>query len=147
MIAIIQRCTKANVKINNKIVSEIASGMVVLLGIRKGDEKNDVQHVANKIIALRIFPDQNNKMNLSIKDINGSILVVSQFTLCASTKKGNRPSFLNAAPPLIGRDLYKNFILHLKSFGVPVSTGKFGAMMDVYLINQGPATFIIDSKT
>ena len=97
MIAIIQRCTKANVKINNKIVSEIASGMVVLLGIRKGDEKNDVQHVANKIIALRIFPDQNNKMNLSIKDINGSILVVSQFTLCANTKKGNRPSFLNSA--------------------------------------------------
>ena len=91
--------------------------------------------------------DKNNKMNLSIKDINGSILVVSQFTLCASIKKGNRPSFLNAAPPLIGKDLYKNFILHLKSFGVPVSSGNFGAMMDVYLINQGPATFIIDSRT
>ena len=147
MIAIIQRCTKANVKVNNKIVSEIDSGMVILLGITKGDETKDVEHVANKIIALRIFSDQNNKMNLSIKDINGSILVVSQFTLCASTKKGNRPSFLNAAPPLIGKDLYKNFILYLKSFGVPVSTGKFGAMMDVCLINQGPATFIIDSKT
>jgi len=146
MVAIVQRCTKASVMIENKIISEIDSGLVVLLGICRGDEKKDVHYIAKKIIALRIFSDLNHKMNLSIKDIKGSILVVSQFTLCASTRKGNRPSFINAAPPLIGQRIYEYFVSYLKSFDVQVRTGEFGATMDVNLINQGPATFIIDSS-
>ena len=126
---------------------QIKKGLVVLIGISKSDSENVIDKLVKKLLNLRVFEDENSKMNYSILDIEGEILLVSQFTLYADTRKGNRPSFLNAAPPLIGRELYKNFILHLKSFGVPVSTGKFGAMMDVYLINQGPATFIIDSKT
>lgn len=146
MIAIVQRCTSASVKIDNKTIAEIDTGMVILLGVCIGDEKNDADYIAKKIVALRMYADQNDKMNLSIKDINGSILVVSQFTLCASTKRGNRPSFLNASPPLIGKKLYEKFVDNLNTSGVHVKTGKFGSMMDVQLINWGPATFIIDSK-
>ena len=113
MIAIVQRCTSASVKIDNKTIAEIDTGMVILLGVCIGDEKNDADYIAKKIVALRIYADQNDKMNLSIKDINGSILVVSQFTLCASTKRGNRPSFLNAAPPLMGKKLYTKSLFNV----------------------------------
>ena len=146
MIAVIQRCSSSIVRVNKEKISEIAYGITVLLGISNGDKKKDAEYVAEKIKALRIFNDKNGKMNLSINDIKGSILVVSQFTLCANIKKGSRPSFINAAPPLIGEKLYDYFILYLKNTGLKVHTGKFGADMDVELINQGPATFIIDSE-
>ena len=146
MIAVIQRCSSSSVRIDNKKISEIAYGLMVLLGICTDDKEKDVEYVVRKIQTLRIFNDENKKMNLSIKDVKGSILVVSQFTLCANIKKGSRPSFINAAPPLIGKRLYDYFISYLKDTGVQVNTGEFGADMDVELINQGPATFIIDSK-
>ena len=146
MIAVIQRCSSSIVRVNNEKISEITYGITVLLGISNGDKKKDAEYVAKKIKVLRIFNDKNGKMNLSINDIKGSILVVSQFTLCANIKKGSRPSFINAAPPLIGKKLYDYFILYLKNTGLKVHTGEFGADMDVELINQGPATFIIDSE-
>ena len=147
MIAVIQRCASSSVRIDNKKISEIAYGLMVLLGICIDDKEKDVEYVVKKIKKLRIFNDENKKMNLSIKDVKGSILVVSQFTLCANIKKGSRPSFINAAPPLIGKRLYDYFISYLADTGVEVNTGEFGADMNVELINQGPATFIIDSKT
>ena len=146
MIAVIQRCASSSVKIDNKKISEIAYGLMVLLGICIDDKEKDAEHIAKKIQTLRIFNDENEKMNLSIKDVKGSILVVSQFTLCANIKKGSRPSFINAAPPLIGKRLYDYFILYLKNIGAEVRTGEFGADMNVELINQGPATFIVDSE-
>ena len=146
MIAVIQRCASSSVKIDNKKISEIAYGLMVLLGICIDDKEKDAEYIAKKLQTLRIFNDENEKMNLSIKDVKGSILVVSQFTLCANIKKGSRPSFINAAPPLIGKRLYDYFILYLKDKGAEVHTGEFGADMNVELINQGPATFIVDSK-
>ena len=146
MIAVIQRCSSSSVRIDSKKISEIPYGLTVLLGICIDDKEKDVEYVAKKIQTLRIFNDENRKMNLSIKDVKGSILVVSQFTLCANIKKGSRPSFINAAPPLISKRLYDYFILYLKDTGAEVHTGEFGADMNVELINQGPATFIIDSE-
>ena len=146
MISVIQRCSSSSVRIDNKKISEIAYGLTVLLGICINDKEKDAEYIAKKIQTLRIFNDENRKMNLSIKDVKGSILVVSQFTLCANIKKGSRPSFINAAPPLIGKRLYDYFILYLKDTGSEVYTGEFGADMNVELINQGPATFIIDSE-
>ena len=146
MVAVIQRCIKANVKVDNKVIAKIDQGLVVLLGIQSGDDYKDASYVAKKIINLRIYNDSDDKMNLSIKEINGSILVISQFTLCANTKKGRRPSFINAASTPVGEKLYKSFISNLLKYKLKVKTGKFGANMDVALINQGPATFIIDSE-
>ena len=146
MIAVIQRCASSSVKIDNKKISEITYGLMVLLGICIDDEEKDAEYIAKKIQTLRIFNDENKKMNLSIKDVKGSILVVSQFTLCANIKKGSRPSFINAAPPSIGKRLYNYFISYLKNTGTKVHTGEFGADMNVELINQGPATFVIDSE-
>ena len=146
MIAVIQRCASSSVKIDNKKISEITYGLMVLLGICIDDEEKDAEYIAKKIQTLRIFNDENKKMNLSIKDVKGSILAVSQFTLCANIKKGARPSFINAASPLIGKRLYNYFISYLKETDVEVHTGEFGADMNVELINHGPATFIIDSK-
>ena len=146
MIAVIQRCASSSVKIDNKKISEISYGLMVLLGICIDDKEKDAEHIAKKIQTLRIFNDENRKMNLSIKDVKGSILVVSQFTLCANIKKGSRPSFINAAPPLIGKRLYDYFILYLKDTGTKVHTGEFGSDMNVELVNQGPATFIVDSE-
>ena len=146
MIAVIQRCSSSSVRIDNEKISEIAYGIMVLLGICIDDKKKDAEYIVKKIQTLRIFNDENAKMNLSINDVKGSILVVSQFTLCANIKKGSRPSFINAAPPLIGKRLYDYFVSYLKDTGGAVNTGEFGADMNVELINQGPATFIIDSE-
>ena len=146
MIAIVQRCASSSVSIDNKIISKIPRGLLVLLGIFNNDEEKDIEYIAKKIISLRIFNDRNGKMNLSLKDIKGSILVVSQFTLCANLKKGSRPSFIEAAPYEKGETFYKDLVSYLKNDGVKVQTGKFGANMDVKLVNQGPATFVIDSN-
>ena len=146
MVAVIQRCSKSSVKVDNEIIARIESGLIVLLGVCSDDSKKDVDYIANKIVSLRIFNDQKGKMNLSINDTTRSVIIVSQFTLCANIKKGSRPSFLNAAPPKIGEELYKHLISSLTKSGLNVQTGKFGAMMDVQLVNNGPATFIIDSK-
>ena len=146
MIAVIQRCSRANVKIGQNIVGQIGNGLVILLGVKKEDNEEDADFLVKKVSGLRIYNDSNKKMNLSIKDVDGSALVISQFTLCGDTKKGRRPSFIHAAPPQEGQRLYEYFISSLLKTGVPVESGEFGAMMDVELVNEGPATFILNSN-
>lgn len=147
MRALIQRVKKASVTIEGKIHSEINQGLLILLGIEAEDTQEDIDWLARKITRLRIFSDDNDAMNLSVQDIDGDFLVVSQFTLHASTKKGNRPSFIYAAKPEIAIPLYEKFILQIENeTNKKVQTGTFGAMMDVALINDGPVTFWIDSK-
>ena len=146
MIAVIQRCSRANVKIGQNIVGQIGNGLVILLGVKKDDNEEDADFLVRKVSGLRIYNDSNEKMNLSIKDVDGSALVISQFTLCGDTKKGRRPSFIYAAAPKEGQRLYEYFISSLLKEGMPVESGEFGAMMDVELVNQGPATFILNSK-
>lgn len=146
MKAVIQRAKDAAVRIDGKIKGEIDNGIVVLLGVTHEDKLEDIDYIANKIVHLRIFEDENDKMNLSLLDIEGSILSISQFTLYADTKKGRRPSFTQAAKPEQANELYEKFNDVLRSKGVHVETGEFGAMMDVSLTNAGPVTIIIDSK-
>lgn len=143
----IQRVSEAKVEIEGKVSGEIGMGLLLLLGIEKEDSSEDIHWLCNKLISLRIFNDNDNKMNLSIKDIGGDFLIISQFTLHASCKKGNRPSFIRAANPDVAIPLYDEFIKVLKHLsGLKVETGEFGAMMNVSLINSGPVTIIIDSK-
>ena len=146
MIVVAQRCSSASVSVDEAVVSKIDQGLLLLVGIEKGDGQLDIQKVVNKISNLRIFEDENNKMNLSIMDVNGSLLVVSQFTLCGSVKKGRRPSFVNAEIPELSFILYENLITSFKELGIHTFGGSFGKMMNVELINEGPATFIINSK-
>ena len=147
MIAIIQRVSEAKVKIEGDIKAKIGKGLVVLLGIEEADSAEDIDWLCGKIVNLRIFNDTEGVMNVSIKDDNGDIIVVSQFTLHASTKKGNRPSYIKAAKPDSAIPLYHKFISALQTaFGKPIQTGEFGADMKVSLINDGPVTIIIDSK-
>ena len=146
MIVVAQRCSSASVSVDGEVVSEIDLGLLLLVGIEKGDGQSDIQKVVNKISNLRIFEDENNKMNLSVMDVNGSLLVVSQFTLCGSLKKGRRPSFVNAETPGLSLLLYENLITSFKEVGIHTFGGSFGKMMNVELINEGPATFIINSK-
>ena len=146
MIAVIQRCSRGKVTVSEKVVGEIDNGLVILLGVQKGDTEKDADFLVNKISDLRIFSDENDKMNLSIKDVHGSALIISQFTLCGDTKKGRRPSFIKAATPDDGNRLYEYFILEMKKGGVPIESGEFGAMMDVELVNDGPVTFVLNSK-
>jgi len=144
MKALIQRVKHASVTTDGEIYSRIGNGILVLLGVVKGDEKNNAENLAQKLINFRIFKDENGKMNKSLLDVKGEMLIVSQFTLCADCKKGSRPSFENSAPPGIANELYEYFISKVKEANVPVKTGKFGAMMDVELINDGPVTFMIE---
>ena len=146
MIVVAQRCSSASVSVDGEVVSEIDQGLLLLVGIEKGDGQSDIQKIVNKISNLRIFDDENNKMNLSIMDVNGSLLVVSQFTLCGSVKKGRRPSFVNAETSGLSLLLYENLITSFKEVGIHTFGGSFGKMMNVELINEGPATFIINSK-
>ena len=146
MIAVIQRCSQGKVTVSDKVVGKISHGLVIFLGVQKNDTENDAEFLVNKICGLRIFNDENDKMNLSIKDVNGSALVISQFTLCGDTKKGRRPSFIKAARPDDGNRLYEYFMLEMKKGGVPIESGEFGAMMDVELVNNGPITFVLNSK-
>ena len=146
MRTVIQRVSKASVAIGSEITGQIGQGLLVLLGIEECDSDQDIEWLCSKIINLRIFNDDNGIMNHSIRQVNGDILLVSQFTLHASTRKGNRPSYIRAARPETAVPLYDKFILQLEhSLGKKVFTGKFGAMMNVTLVNDGPVTIIIDT--
>jgi D-tyrosyl-tRNA(Tyr) deacylase len=144
---VIQRVSEASVKVGGEIISSIKKGILVLVGIEDADNQEDIGWLTTKIVQLRIFDDENGVMNLSVKDIGGEIIVVSQFTLHASTKKGNRPSYIRASKPDFAIPMYEKFITTIENaLGKKVGTGKFAAMMDVSLVNDGPVTIIIDSK-
>lgn len=147
MKVVIQRVSSASVTIDNKIVADIQKGLLVLVGIEDADNQEDINWLVNKITNIRIFGDEDDVMNLSVKDIDGEVLVVSQFTLHALTKKGNRPSYIKASKPEIAIPMYENFVSHLqKELDKKVQTGIFGADMKVLLLNDGPVTITIDSK-
>lgn len=147
MRVIIQRVGEASVEIEKKIKGSIKKGFLILLGIEGEDQEEDVVWLCRKIVGMRIFSDQEGAMNLSLKDIDGEVLLISQFTLHASTKKGNRPSFMKAAKPAIAEPLYEQFIQELRNqMGKSIETGTFGAVMKVSLVNDGPVTIFIDSK-
>jgi len=147
MRAVIQRVSKASVTIDNKIYSQIENGLLVLVGIEDADTTEDIEWLSGKIVNLRVFNDDNGVMNVSVKDINGDIIAVSQFTLHASTKKGNRPSYIKASKPEFAIPMYEKFIQQLSNdLGKPVGTGAFGADMKVELLNDGPVTIVVDTK-
>jgi D-tyrosyl-tRNA(Tyr) deacylase len=147
MKAVIQRVTQSSVTIDAEIVAEIQKGLLVLVGIEDSDSQEDISWLTSKIANLRIFPDENEVMNLSLKDIDGEMIVVSQFTLHAATKKGNRPSYIKASKPEIAIPLYESFVKQMEiELGKKIQTGQFGADMKVSLVNDGPVTIIIDTK-
>lgn len=146
MRAVVQRVDYSSVKVDGKIVGEIDKGLLVFLGIGEKDNTNDLEYMVDKILGLRIFEDDLGKMNLSLKDINGEILVVSQFTLYGDVRRGKRPSFTESAKPELGERFYEEFIGKCKDEGIKTETGVFGAHMDVEIKNNGPVTILIDSK-
>lgn len=146
MIAVLQRAADARVDIDGTTVGAIPHGLVILLGVFEGDDEDDADYLVDKTANLRIFNDDDDKMNLSVRDVEGSALVVSQFTLCADTRKGRRPSYIQAADPGEASRLYDYYRDRLAATGIPVESGEFGAMMDVHLVNQGPVTIILDSN-
>lgn len=147
MRVVIQRVNEASVKVNGEKTGEISSGLLILAGFEEADTKDDLEWITGKVIGLRIFNDDAGVMNLSVRDVKGEVLVVSQFTLHASTRKGNRPSYIRAAKPEIAIPLYEQFVRMLSDkLGKPVPTGKFGADMKVSLVNDGPVTIVMDSK-
>lgn len=146
MRAIIQRVSKAKVEVENEVTGEIDKGFLVLIGVEDADTEEDCNYLVRKIVNMRIFEDDNQKMNLSLKDVGGDLLSISQFTLHANTKKGNRPSFVDAAKPDFANELYEQFNEKVRNEGVRVETGIFGAHMDVSLTNDGPVTISLDSK-
>ena len=147
MIAVIQRVSQASVKTDNQVTGYIEAGFLILLGITHTDTHDDVEWLSRKIVGMRIFSDTDGKMNLDLAAVGGDILLISQFTLHASTKKGNRPSFIEAARPEVAIPLYEAMIVHLSAeLGKSIQTGKFGADMKVSLVNDGPVTILIDSK-
>lgn len=147
MRVVIQRVTETTVRVNQQIISSIGLGLFVLLGVEDSDKDEDIAWLSNKLVNLRIFGDANGFMNLSVNEVSGDILVVSQFTLHADTRKGNRPSFIKAAKPEIAIPLYQKFLKQLEQdFGKPIATGEFGADMKISIVNDGPVTIFIDSK-
>ena len=144
MRAIVQRVTEASVKVDDKIVGEIKKGFMVLLGVGNNDDENDIKYIADKIINLRVFEDENEKMNYSLNDVDGEVLLISQFTLYADCTKGRRPSFDKAARPEQANPLYEKFNEMLRGYGLNVGTGVFGADMKVELLNDGPCTIIFE---
>lgn len=144
MKALIQRVKRASVTIEGELFSSIGKGLLVFVGVEKGDSIENAQKLADKVVNLRIFEDENDKMNFSLKDVQGEMLIVSQFTLCGDCKKGTRPSFDKSAPLDVAIDLYEKFVELVKTNDIKVQTGKFRAMMDVELINDGPVTFMIE---
>ena len=147
MKAVIQRVSSASVTVDSEKISEIGSGLLILLGVSHKDDDQDIDYLVNKTARLRIFKDVNQNMNLSVQDVGGEALVVSQFTLCADTKKGLRPSFFMAADPIIAENMYDQYCQKLQLLNIPVSMGQFGADMDVELINDGPVTIILDTSS
>jgi D-tyrosyl-tRNA(Tyr) deacylase len=146
MRAVVQRVSRARVTVDGEVTGEIGQGLLVLLGVGKDDTQAAADYLANKIAALRVFDDQNGKINLSVVDIGGAVLAVSQFTLYADTQKGNRPSFNMAASPDQARQLYEYFVERIRAAGLRCETGKFQAMMQVELVNDGPVTILLDSS-
>ncbi len=144
MKAVIQRVTHAQVTVDNEVIGKIDQGYLVLLGVAQGDDQATAERIAKKLLGLRIFADENGKTNLSIKDVGGQLLIVSQFTLCADTRHGNRPSFVTAAPPALANELYEYFIELCKQQVPKVEHGSFGADMKVELVNDGPFTIILE---
>lgn len=145
MRAVVQRVRSARVEVDGEVTGAIGRGLLVLLGVGQGDTDKQAAWLAEKIAGLRIFEDADGKMNLSVQDIGGSVLVVSQFTLYGDCRKGRRPSFTEAAPPDVADRLYQVFVSHLRALGVPVETGVFQAHMDVHLVNEGPVTIIVET--
>jgi D-tyrosyl-tRNA(Tyr) deacylase len=147
MRAVIQRVTRAKVTVGGETTGEIARGWLLLLGVAPADGKKEIGWLAEKVANLRAFEDPDGKMNLSVQDVAGAILVVSQFTLYGDCMKGRRPGFIGAAPPTVAEPLYEQFVVALKALGVPTATGRFGADMQVELVNDGPVTFVIDTPS
>jgi D-tyrosyl-tRNA(Tyr) deacylase len=145
MRAVIQRVIRAQVSVGEEIVGKIGPGLLVLLGVAKSDSQADTDYLAGKVIGLRIFDDQDGKMNLSLGETSGSVLAVSQFTLYGDVRKGRRPSFDEAAPPQLANELYENFVRKIREAGFTCETGRFQAMMEVELVNDGPVTILMDS--
>lgn len=146
MRAVVQRVSTASVLVDGESVGEIGLGLMVLLGVEESDSTKDADYLIEKVIGLRVFEDSDGKMNLSVKDVGGSLLVVSQFTLLGDVRKGKRPSFNTAANPELGNELYEYFVQKSREQGIETQTGKFRAMMSVSLINEGPVTILLDSK-
>jgi D-tyrosyl-tRNA(Tyr) deacylase len=146
MKALIQRVTRAEVLIEGEHCGKIGKGLLVFLGVERGDTEHDIEYLSKKVTQLRIFEDDHKKMNLSVQDINGKLLVISQFTLAAHCRKGNRPSFDRAEEPARAHELYLQFIDRLRKTGLLVETGDFGAYMQVHLVNDGPVTILLDSR-
>ena len=147
MRVVLQRVRRAHVVVNGETIGQIGHGLLILLGIERTDSREDAQWLADKVVGLRIFNDADGKMNRDVADVGGAVLVVSQFTLYGDCRKGRRPSFIDAAQPEIAVPLYEAFVNGVKAHGVPVATGRFGAMMQVELVNDGPVTLILDSNT
>ncbi len=146
MRAVVQRVSRAEVRVEGRATGAVGRGLAVLLGVGRGDGEEDARQLADKVAALRIFEDPAGKMNLSVKDVGGGVLVVSQFTLLGDARKGNRPSFVDAAPPEQAVALYERFCALLRERGLPVATGVFRASMEVELVNEGPVTILLDSR-
>lgn len=146
MRAVIQRVTEASVETGNEIIGKIGKGFLVLLGVYDDDNEDDIKYLADKIINLRVFEDENQKMNLSLEQVGGELLVVSQFTICGDCRKGRRPSFDKAGKPKHAEEIYENFIKYCKENNFTTEHGKFGADMKVSLVNDGPVTLLLDSK-
>jgi D-tyrosyl-tRNA(Tyr) deacylase len=146
MRAVVQRVARARVVVGAEVVGEIGRGLLILLGVAKSDTPEQAVWLADKIVSLRIFQDAQDNMNLGLTDVGGAVLVVSQFTLYGDCRKGRRPSFIDAAPPEIAMPLYEAFVNGVRAQGIPTATGRFGAMMHVELVNDGPVTLIVDSK-
>ena len=146
MRAVLQRVSRASVTVDGEIVGQIGRGLLVLLGVEPDDTDADAHQLADKSVGLRIFDDADGKMNLSLNDVRGAMLVVSQFTLLGDCRKGRRPSFIGAAPPELAEKLYEMFVAAVGLQGIPVATGRFRAMMDVELVNDGPVTILLDSR-
>lgn len=146
MVAVLQRASEGKVTVDGHVTGKIETGLVILLGVVRGDVEKDADFLADRIAGFRIFNDEVGKMNLSVRDVSGSALVISQFTLAGDWRKGRRPSFSGAATPVEGERLYGYFCEQLQKLAVPVKTGEFGAMMNVSLVNNGPVTFVMDSR-